>query len=91
MIKTNLQGHDPGLLGSLLNLSVKLGSTTTPIEGARNSLYCATSPEAPQQGAGRYFLPVGKVQPKVDKWLDDREGNAALWKWSEAANEKIQS
>lgn len=74
-----------------MGLAMRVTPTTSPIEGARNSLYCATSPEAPQKGAGRYFVPVGKLQPKVDKWLDDREGNAALWKFSEAVNEKLGS
>ncbi|KAM0722725.1 hypothetical protein Q7P37_002166 [Cladosporium fusiforme] len=84
VIKTNLQGHDPSFFGTLSNLAMKVTPTVSSIEGARNTLYCATSAEAPRQGAGRYFVPVGKLQPKVDKWIDDREGNAALWKYSEA-------
>lgn len=59
------------------------------IEGAHTSLYCATSPKAPERGAGRYYIgPKGKLQPKYD-WLEDKEGNAELWRHSEAAVEKF--
>lgn len=72
-----------------MSFAMKVTPTMSTIEGARNSLYCATSPEAPRQGAGRFFVPVGKLSPKVEKWLDDREGNAALWRFSEAVNERL--
>lgn len=59
-------------------------------EGALNSLYCATSPKVVQEGAGRYFIPVGKLQPRVDGWLADKDGNAELWKWSENVDQQIK-
>lgn len=63
--------------------------STTPLDGCLNSLYCATTPQAYQLGAGRYFTPVGKVNPKGDYLLQDREGNARLWGWSEGAMGRI--
>lgn len=64
-------------------------SKTTPLEGCYNSLYCATSPVAYQQGQGKYFVPVAKADPKADMWLTDREGNAKLWQWSKSAMERF--
>lgn len=63
---------------------------TTPLEGCYNSLFCATSQMAFRHGQGKYFTPVGKADSKADHWLSDREGNAKLWKWSEAAMQRVQ-
>jgi hypothetical protein len=60
------------------------------LEGALNSLYCATSPEAPHNAAGRYCTPVGKVEGKADKFLNDRTSNAELWNISEDALRRLQ-
>lgn len=69
---------------------IKVQPTLSPQDGALNSLYCATSPKVVQEGAGRYFVPVGKLQPRVDGWLADKGGNAALWQWSEDVELKIK-
>lgn len=85
VVYTNLQGADPSCFGSFMQLTMKITPTVTPQEGALNSLYAATSPDAPAKGQGRFFVPVGKLQKSVDKWIDDREGNAKLWEHSERA------
>ena len=64
--------------------------TVSTHEGALNSLYCATSPQVAQEGPGRYFVPVGKLQPRVDGWLADKSGNASLWQWSEKVIQQIK-
>lgn len=68
---------------------MKLTPTMSVEDGALNSLYCATSPEAPNKGQGKYFQPVGKMENKHEKWINDREGNKQLWEHSEAAMRKI--
>jgi hypothetical protein len=83
LIQTNLQGKDPSWLGTLLQFSMKITPTVTPLEGSLTSLFAATSPEAPGKAQGRFILPVGKVSKSVDKWLEDRQGNWELWDWSE--------
>ncbi|KAG9206455.1 hypothetical protein G6514_003286 [Epicoccum nigrum] len=90
LIKTNLQGKDPSLFGRVQGLVTKVIPKVSAHEGALNSLYCATSPKVVQEGAGRYFIPVGKLQPRVDGWLADKDGNAELWKWSENVNQQIK-
>jgi len=68
---------------------MKILPTATPLEGALNSLFAATSPEAPGRAQGKFLLPVGKVAKSVDKWLEDRKGNVDLWEHSERAVSKI--
>lgn len=85
LIQTNLQGKDPSFLGTLLQFSMKITPTVTPLEGSLTSLYAATSSEAPEKAQGKFILPVGKVSKSVDKWLEDRTGNWELWKHSERA------
>lgn len=89
LIQTNLQGKDPSWLGTLLQFSMKITPTVTPLEGSLTSLYAATSPEAPGKAQGRFILPVGKVSKSVDKWLEDRQGNWELWDWSERAVARV--
>lgn len=73
------------MFGSFLNLTMKITPKVTPLEGALNSLFAATSPEAPGRAQGKFLLPVGKVSKSVDEWLGDRKGNMELWEWSERA------
>jgi hypothetical protein len=90
VIKTNLQGKDPSLFGRLQGLMVHVTATASTHDGALNTLFCATSPQVVQEGQGRYFVPVGKLQHRVDKWLDDESGNKALWQWSEEVNGRVK-
>jgi hypothetical protein len=90
IIVTNLQGKDPSFLGTLMQLSLKIMPTVTPLEGSLNSLFAATSPEAPRRAQGKFLLPVGKISKSVDKWLDDRKGNVDLWEHSERAIAQLQ-
>lgn len=77
-------------MGAIMRVTMKITAHTTPLEGALTSLYCATSPEAPAKGQGRYWLPVTQTTTKADKWLGDREGNKRLWEWSEGAVGKVE-
>jgi hypothetical protein len=91
VIKTNLQGKDPSLFGRLQGLMIHVTPTVSTHDGALNTLFCATSPQVAQEGGqGRYFVPVGKLQPRVDAWLADKSGNAALWQWSEKVDQQIK-
>lgn len=78
VIKTNLQGSDPSVLGTLIRAGVNFGGGT-PLEGCRNTLYCATSAQAVAIGAGKFFLPVGKLDASKEKWFLDETVNRALW------------
>lgn len=82
-MKSNLQGHDPSLFGSFMNLMIKIQPTDSPLHGALTTLYVATMPGAVERGAGKYHVPVAKVAGSKDKWVEDKEGNRALWEWSE--------
>ncbi|KAK0761492.1 hypothetical protein N5P37_006444 [Trichoderma harzianum] len=90
IVKSNLQGHDPTLMGKVVRVAMKLGAGDTPLHGALNSLYCATSPSAPVQGQGRFFVPVGKPDSRADKWIKDREGNSRLWELGESQLKRLQ-
>ncbi|KAH7150337.1 hypothetical protein B0J13DRAFT_287023 [Dactylonectria estremocensis] len=90
VIKTGLQGHDPTIVGTVMRTVMKYTNRTTALEGALNSLFCATSSIAPERGEGKYFAPVGKHNPKADKWLNDRETNARLWQQSEMIITSVQ-
>jgi hypothetical protein len=68
-----------------MQLAMKITPSVTPLEGAFNSLFAATSPEACTRAQGKFILPVGKLSKSVDKWLDDHEGNIELWEFSERA------
>lgn len=81
-VPSNLQSHDPTIIGSAIRLAMKL-SRTTALQGALTTLYCATSPEAPAVGAGRFFVPVGKLDARADTWFADTEGNKRLWEMAE--------
>ncbi|KAJ4854771.1 short chain dehydrogenase domain-containing protein [Trichoderma breve] len=72
IVKSNLQGHDPTLMGKVVRVAMKLGAGDTPLHGALNSLYCATSPSAPVQGQGRFFVPVGKPDSLTSRLKCDR-------------------
>lgn len=85
LIQTNLQGKDPSFLGTVLQFTMKITPTVTPLEGSLTSLYAATSSEAPAKAQGKFILPVGKISKSVDKWLEDRTGNWELWEHSERA------
>ncbi|CAH0014906.1 unnamed protein product [Clonostachys rhizophaga] len=79
IVKSNLQSHDPTIVGKTMRTVMKYTASMTPLEGAINSLFLATSPLAPERGQGKFFIPVTKVNPKAEDWLNDRETNARLW------------
>ena len=83
IVRSNLQGHDPTVLGSVVRTVMKVAARSTPLEGALNSLFCATSPRAPIMGQGQYFVPVGKLDSRAANWLNDSKTNKKLWQQSE--------
>jgi retinol dehydrogenase 12 len=79
IVKSNLQANYPGVVGQLAKMSMKITPTISPLDGARTTLYCATSPRAPSN-AGRYFVPYGELNDKrSSKWIDDPQKVAKLW------------
>jgi len=85
IIKTNLQSHGPGILGALSRVSMNVFPTSSVEDGARTSLYCATSLDASVQG-GLYFVPFGKIGHKADRWIQDTKAVQAVW---ELANSQL--
>jgi hypothetical protein len=69
----------------LMQLATKIMPKVTPLEGALNSLFAATSPEAPVRAQGKFILPVGQLAKYGDKWTEDSKGNHELWEHSERA------
>ncbi|KAH6880630.1 hypothetical protein B0T10DRAFT_609333 [Thelonectria olida] len=86
IIQSNLQSHDTSMLGTLARAAMKIAPTSSAIDGARTSLYCATSPKAPSY-AGCYLVPFGKVDTRVNNWLDDPVAVQKLWT---LANEQLK-
>lgn len=78
IIKTNLQSHDTSLVGTITRAVMSIAPTSTAADGARTSLYCATSTKAADQG-GSYFIPFGKLDHKADRWLNDPDAVTRLW------------
>lgn len=83
IVKSGLQGHDPTIMGSITRVGMHF-IRMTPLEGALTSLYCATSPRAPEQAQGGYWEPVAKPNARAKEWLEDKATNGRLWEWSEA-------
>ena len=55
--------------------------TLSAEDGARTSLYCATSYEASDQG-GEYFVPFGKLDDKARRWTRDPKAVDGLWSFA---------
>lgn len=80
--KTNLQAGDPTLIGSLIRTMVRLLPTVIPLDAARTTLFCATSPAAPAN-SGAFFVPYGKLDHRPGKWTEDKQTVTELWDESE--------
>ncbi|KFA50693.1 hypothetical protein S40293_04875 [Stachybotrys chartarum IBT 40293] len=83
IVASGLQGSDPRFIGKVTRVLSRF-SGVTPLQGALNSLYAATSPSAPKTGAGNFYMPVGKLDQRSDKWRADAKGNAELWDQTES-------
>ncbi|KAM4057620.1 hypothetical protein HRG_014439 [Hirsutella rhossiliensis] len=46
IIQSNLQSHDTSVIGALSRMAMRIAPTSSAVDGARTSLYCATSPKA---------------------------------------------
>ena len=85
IIHTNLQSSDPTLLGTLLRYAVTLHiipGTMNVANGARTTLFCATSTEAAKH-SGAFFVPFGKLEKEADKFMEDIGLAERLWVESE--------
>ncbi|KAI9730404.1 MAG: hypothetical protein M1834_005914 [Cirrosporium novae-zelandiae] len=87
VIKTNLQAANPNLFGAIIRFATShLPGIMSPADGARTTLYCATSPAAAQD-SGKYHEPFGEVKKKADKFIGDRKRVERLW---ELSNEELR-
>lgn len=85
IVATNLQAADPSLFGSFVRRTVRWGiipGTISVADGARTTLFCATSPKA-ENHSGGFFVPYGKLDKRPDKWNLDEELVGRLWTESE--------
>ncbi|KAK5085151.1 hypothetical protein LTR05_004430 [Lithohypha guttulata] len=78
VIKTGLQAHDTSFLGTITRVTMKLTPTSTVEEGARNSLFVATSPLVTDHG-GKFYGPVGKLNHRAEKLTSDPKTADMLW------------
>ena len=89
IVRSGLQNHDTTAVGTVVRVAMKLAARGTALEGALNSLFCATSPIAPTKGQGKFFLPVGKLGSAAEKWTNDNKTNAELWQQSECQSARL--
>ena len=90
VVRTNLQDENPSVVGRVLRARVLwMFNNTTIADAALNSLWCATSRQAPREGAGKFLLPVGKAPDRVDKVLEDKDVNWRLYERSEEVAKMI--
>ncbi|MCJ1460130.1 hypothetical protein MMC28_010509 [Mycoblastus sanguinarius] len=86
IIYTNLQAADTSIFpGVFLRYAVRWGiipGVISPTDGARTTLFCATSPRAVENSGG-YFMPIGKLDKRPDKWNNDDKLVGKLWDESE--------
>jgi NAD(P)-dependent dehydrogenase (short-subunit alcohol dehydrogenase family) len=87
IVKSGLQDSNPNVLGSFTRTFVRFSGTTT-LEAAYNSLFAATSPQAPEY-AGKYLKPVGKLDTRCEAWVSDKETNRKLWEVTERRTKQM--
>lgn len=79
IVKSGLQSHNPSkIFGAVSKIAMTVGPTSTTLEAALNSLFCATSGRA-FANPGRYYVPVTKLDDRANKWLDDPQAVNKLW------------
>ncbi len=85
IVHTNLLSDDPSLFGFFVRYAIRWGvmpGTISVADGARTTLFCATSPRAVEISGG-YIVPFGKLDRRPDKWNQDDELIGKLWTESE--------
>jgi retinol dehydrogenase 12 len=82
IIKSGLQAHDTSMVGAASRVLMKVMPTSTPQDGARTTLFCATSENAPRD-AGSMFMQFGKHNSKADKWTKNQEKQMRLLDFAE--------
>lgn len=85
IMPTNLQSADPTLFGIFIRKMVHwhlMPGSVTVVDGARTTLFCATSPDA-AKNSGQFFVPYGKVDHGPDKWTTDDKAVHELWEASD--------
>ncbi len=88
IIPTNIQSADPTLFGISIRKMIHwlMPGSVTVADGARTTLFCATSPDA-AKNSGHFFVPYGKVDHGPGKWTTDDEAVQELW---EASNKMLK-
>jgi len=89
IVRSGLQDSNPGLSGAIIRFMINYVRvmTISPGDGARTTLYCATSGAA-EKDAGKYFEPYGRVSKRADILLADKEVGMRLWDLSMKQLEK---
>jgi hypothetical protein len=87
IVQSNLQSHDTSVIGTISRMAMKIVPTSSAVDGARTSLYCATSLKA-IDFAGLYMVPFGKVDNRANRWLNDAKAVDRLW---ELANNQLKN
>ncbi|KAL0931527.1 retinol dehydrogenase [Colletotrichum truncatum] len=83
VVNTGLQSSDTTWMGSVMRTVMKVTNSTTPLQGSYNSLFAATSPNAPAL-QGKFLTPVAKVEKRAEaSWLTQKEVNSDLWNKTE--------
>lgn len=88
---TNLQAADPTFVGSAVRFLVRwhvIPGTVSISDGARTTLFCATSRDAVKDSGG-YFMPFGKHDKRADKWKKEEGLLERLWVESEKILERV--
>lgn len=83
IILTNLQSKNPTMIGTIMKYAVTfriVPGTVSVKEGAKTTLFCATSPEAQ---SGKYYVPPGVADGKAEKLYGEGKLAEKLWKESE--------
>ena len=88
IVATGLQSGDQGAFGKITRPLTKYLSFSTTLEASCNTFFAATSTDAVAD-AGRFFMPVGKLEPKADGFIKDTAGNDALWELGNRQMRKI--
>ncbi|KAF3935453.1 hypothetical protein ABW20_dc0108009 [Dactylellina cionopaga] len=89
VVKSSLQGSDPSFLGKVTRALVRFSPMTT-LAATYSTLYTATSPNAPKEGAGKYFSPACKVDARAEKFWADSSLNTELWDRSEETSAQLR-
>lgn len=82
IVRTNILAANLTFFGAILRLAAPFMPMSSASDGARTSLFCASSLNAVPHSGG-YFAPFGKLDHRPDKWTSDEVKFTRLWDASE--------